>query len=437
MKIALVALSGIRVCDPELMRLGFTLPGFVERGQVIASLPSLSLLTLAGMTPAKHEVAYLEARDLGSSGVPEGFDVAAISTLSAQVPEAYGLADRCRSAGMKVVLGGLHVTALPEEALHHADAVVVGEGETVWPRLLESLEAGHAEGIIGDRSGSFSLADAPLPAFHLLDTTRYNRLTVQTSRGCPHHCEFCASSILTAPRFKTKPISKVLAEVDAILEIWDRPFVELADDNSFVNRPYWKELLPSLARREVRWFTETDLSVAEDDRLLHLARRAGCVEVLIGFESPTREPLHGLELRRDWKLQRWGDYRDAIRRIQSHGIRVNACFILGLDGQAGDCFDEVREFVDEATPFDVQITVQTAFPGTPLRARLKQEGRLLGDGDWERCTLFDIGFKPKRMTVDQLREGFKKLATDLYGEERTRRRREGFRRHARKVLAVQ
>ena len=114
MKIAFVALSGIRVVDAELMRLGMTLPGFVERGRVIASLPSLSLLTLAGMTPTRHEVRYFEVRDLGPSGVPDGFDLVAISTLTAQASEAHALADRCRAAGMAVVMGGLHVTARPE-----------------------------------------------------------------------------------------------------------------------------------------------------------------------------------------------------------------------------------------------------------------------------------------------------------------------------------
>src|SRR5690606_27099959 len=118
-----------------------------------------------------------------------------------------------------------------------------------------------------------------------------------------------------------------------IRELWPRPFIEFADDNSFVNKAYWKQLLPELAKRHIRWFSETDLSVADDAELLTMLRDAGCVEVLIGLESPVAEGLAGLEMRNDWKRKRLPEYAQAIHRIQSHGIRVNGCFILGLDGQ--------------------------------------------------------------------------------------------------------
>ncbi len=426
MKIGLIAMSGVRAVDPDLLRLGLTLPGFVERGKTIASLPSLGLLTLAGMTPPQHHCEYLEVKDICNLEVlPVHFDLVAISSLSAQIGEAYELADRYRAIGIPVVMGGLHVTALPDEAARHADAAIVGEGESVWLDVLRDAEAGNLKRCYQAR-GDFSLAEAPIPAFHLLDPSKYNRLVVQTSRGCPFRCEFCASSILLTTRYKQKPIDKVLAEIDRIRTLWRRPFIEFADDNAFVNRRYWKELLPQLTTRKIRWFAESDLSVHEDAELLKLMRKSGCAEVLIGFESPGVCGLAGLEQKQDWKFKKWHEAREAVTRIQSNGIRVNGCFILGLDGQGPEIFDRVLEFAMETGLFDVQITVQTPFPGTPLYSRLKKEGRLLQDDAWQMCTLFDVNFRPQQMSVDDLRRGFRNLGERLYSSELTEKRRAGF-----------
>ena len=234
MRIGFISMSGVRACDPILVELGLTLPGFVERGKTVASLPGLGLLTLAGMTPPEHDIEYLEIDDLRHLATfPDRFDLVAISSFSAQILEAYQLADRYRARGTVVVLGGLHVTALPDEAAEHADAVVIGEGEPVWQTLLDDCVAGRLQPRYVS-SGNWSFDNAPMPRFDLLDVDKYNRLTVQTSRGCPLHCEFCASSILLTRRYKVKPIARVLAEIDRIRQLWSHPFLEFADDNSFV-----------------------------------------------------------------------------------------------------------------------------------------------------------------------------------------------------------
>lgn len=429
MRIALLAMSGIRVQDQELLALGLTLPGFVERSKVIASLPSLGLLTLAGLTPARHDVVYVEARDLAeAAAIPAGCDLVAISSLTAQIREAYAVADRLRADGTKVVLGGLHATACPDEALRHVDAVVVGEGETAWPQVLADAEAGRLGGVY--RGPRFDLREAPMPRFELLDLGRYNRLTVQTARGCPWRCEFCASSVLLTDRYEQKPIGKVLAEIDRIRALWPRPFLEFADDNSFVHRGYWRELLPELARRHVRWFTETDLSIADDPEFLRLLRRSGCKQVLVGLESPRKGGVAGVETKADWKRRRFADSTAAVRRIQQAGIRVNACFVLGLDGEGDGIVDALEETVRTMVPFDVQVTVQTPFPGTPLHARLLREGRLPDPAPWDRCTLFDVVYEPVRGSAHELRGQLLELVRRLYAEDATRARRRGWRRAA-------
>jgi len=157
-----------------------------------------------------------------------------------------------------------------------------------------------------------------------------------------------------------------------------------------------------------------------------LMRDSGCQQILIGLESPRQTSLAGVELKTDWKARQRDRYLAAIEKIQLHGITVNGCFILGLDGDTPEVFDEVLEFVRQSGLYEVQITVLTAFPGTPLYQRLKDEGRLLEDRAWHKCTLFDINIAPKQMSAAQLDQGFRKLAQIIYSAEETSRRRRNF-----------
>jgi radical SAM superfamily enzyme YgiQ (UPF0313 family) len=427
MKLGLIAMSATRAHNEELTRLGFTLPGFVDRSRVIASLPSLGLLTLAGITPAGVDMEYLDVPDLASvDGLPGEFDAVAISSFTAQIREAYELADRYRAAGTVVLMGGLHVTALPEEALAHADAIVIGEGEPAWPAMINDLVKGQLQRVYNGSQAPFNLADSPLPRFDLLDHSRYNRMTVQTARGCPYDCEFCAASVRLSPFYRLKPVDNVIREIRHIKEFQPEPFIEFADDNTFVNKRHGKALMRALQQENVRWFTETDVSVAQDDELLALMRDAGCAQVLIGFESTSRGALAGVERKSDWKARRFDEYRRAIDKIQGYGITVNGCFVLGMDKDNRDCFRNVLQFVRDTALYDVQITILTAFPGTPLFGRLKREGRLLDETAWELCTLFDVNYEPQHMTPDELESDFRWLVTNLYEQEFTAARHDAF-----------
>jgi len=440
MRLGLIAMSGVRAHNPELTALGLTLPGFVERNRVIASLPSLGLLTLAGLTPASIDTRYLEVADIADvPGVPEEFDAVAISSFSAQIGEAYALADRYRALGTKVILGGLHVSAVPDEAHAHADAIVVGEGESVWPEVMADLAepGGRLREVYDARESSFDLGKSPMPRFELLDPERYNRLTVQTQRGCPFRCEFCAASIRISPTYKVKPVERIIAEIQTIKSLWKRPFIEFADDNTFVNKTHGKQMVRALAREEVRWFTETDLSVADDLELLDMMKDSGCAQVLIGLESTSFSSLDGVEQRTNWKARQVDRYMEAIRRIQDRGITVNGCFVLGLDGAGLESFEDIWKFIRESGLYEVQITVQTAFPGTPLYDRLKREGRLLREGAWELCTLFDVNFQPAKMTVAELEAGLRNLGSRIYSAEFTAERRARFHDNYRKKRRIE
>ena len=427
MKLGLIAMSATRAHNKELTELGFTLPGFVDRSRVIASLPSLGLLTLAGMTPREIDLDYVDVPDLEKvNGLPGEYDAVAISSFTAQMNEAYELADRYRAAGTTVLLGGLHVTALPDEAARHADAIVIGEGEPSWPKLISDLVNNRLLPVYDSRERPFDLSKSPLPRFDLLDHDRYNRMTVQTARGCPFSCEFCAASMRLSPFYRVKPVENVIAEIRHIKEFQPEPFIEFADDNTFVSKRHGKELMRALSKEKVRWFTETDVSVAEDDELLALMRDAGCVQVLIGFESASRKGVTGIEKRSDWKARHFDNYMAAIDKIQGHGISVNGCFVLGLDNDGPECFQNVVDFVRDSNLYDVQITILTAFPGTPLYDRLRDEGRIIEEQAWHLCTLFDVNFQPKNMTPEVLETRFRWLVKQLYGEAFTNERHNKF-----------
>ena len=428
MKIGFLAMSGIRAHDPELLELGLTLPGFVERSKTIASLPSLGLLYLAACTPPGHDLRYFEAEADGKEPAEVyDCDLVAISTFSAQVFEAYAIADRLRWRGVRVAMGGLHVTVRPEEAAAHADFVVVGEGEHAWPEVVRAAERCEPDRIFQAATfGPVDLHRLPVPRFDLLGDRPYNRFTVQTSRGCPWRCDFCASTVMLGQRYRKRPVADVVRDIREIQRLRPDAFIEFADDNTFVDKAWGRELCRQLVPLQLKWFTETDISVADDPELLNLMRDAGCRQVLIGLESPAQGPLQGIETRANFKARTAGRYADALRRIQAHGITVNGCFILGLDGHTPDIFGEVLEFARAVPLFDVQITVLTAFPGTPLYDRLEREGRVLAPRRWDLCTLFDVNYQPARMSPRQLQEGMYWLTERLYNDECTRFRRKGF-----------
>ncbi len=428
MKIGLLALSGIRAHDPKLLALGLTLPGFVERSKTIASLPSLGLLYLAACTPAGHEVAYFEAESDGAEP-PEVYhcDLVAISTYSAQVFEAYAIAGRLRAANVKVAIGGLHASVCPEEALQHADYVIIGEGENVWPEVVRAAERGETKRVF--RASDFAPVDIntlPVPRYDLLGDRPYNRFTVQTTRGCPWRCEFCASNVMLGLPYRKRPVQDVVRDIEAIRALRPQPFIEFADDNTFVDKSWSKELCRQLQPLHVPWFTETDISVADDPELLDLMREAGCRQILIGLESPEVSALDGIELRKNFKARRASNYASAISEIQSHRITVNGCFVLGLDRHTPAIFEQILDFATASELFEVQITILTAFPGTPLYQRLQAEGRILDERRWDLCTLFDVNYEPAGMTPQQLREGIYWLSERLYSEQATKRRRRGF-----------
>ena len=425
-KVILIAMSGVRVVNEKLFNTGLTLPGFVDRSRVIASLPSLGLLTLASHTPSNWEVIYKEldafTEDDISEIVNEKPNIIALSCLTARIYETYELSAKFREKGITVVIGGLHASALPNEALKHADVVVQGEGEICWEELLKDYQNNSLKPLYSSLSNPgyvFDFKNSRVPKYELLDIDNYNRLTIQTTRGCPHHCNFCAAS-RTISTYKKKPIKLIKKELDKIFEIWDEPFIELADDNTFVDKKWSKKLLKLFSNYKMKWFTETDISIAYDDKLLELLAKSNCMQLLIGFESINVASVKGLD--KGWKYSHFANYATAIDKIQSYGISVNGCFVLGFDTDTKETFKETEEFIRKSNLSDVQITILTPFPCTDLYKQFETEGRLLANF-WNKCTLFDVTYVPKNFTVSELENEFQSLMTNIYSDDLVKKRK--------------
>ena len=373
------------------------------------------------MTPPEHEVRYLEMPDIRAAGtLPDGFDLVGHLELLGADRRGLRAGRRFRAAGVPVVLGGPHVSGA---AAGGARARRCRRGR----RGRAALAAGPADAAAGGSSRRYALARRRLRprrrAAARLRTARHRPLQPPDRPDQPR---------LPAPlrvlrrlrplcrRYKQKPAAKVLAELDRILELWKHPFIEFADDNSFVEPRLLAGTAPRDRQAAIRWFAETDISVGEDEELLDLLRKSGCAEVLIGLESPVaRRPGRHREPR---QLEDAAAARATARRsatIQSHGITVNGCFVLGLDGHGPAIFDQVRDFVRAADLFDVQITLMTPFPGTPLlRAAPGRGPAARADGDWGRARS-STSTSPRRHDAEQLAAGFRALGVDLYSDEFT------------------
>lgn len=417
--VAMVPFTGFRVREEEMLALGMALPGLRQRAAAIAQLPALGLLTLAGLSPPHWTCSYHEAvqstEDLADEIIGQQPTLVALSALTASVEEAYRFSALLRQRGARVVLGGLHATSCPEEARQHCDAIVIGEGEPVWSALLADAEANELRPVYR-ASAPFDLASSPVPRFDLLGHGPRPRLTVQTQRGCPLACEFCGASRLLGPH-RLKPLANLKRDLAAITALVPRPVLELADDNTFAGQCDAEALLETLATADSRFFTEVDWRVGENPRLLSRLAAAGCVQVLVGIESLVfRHPGMGAK---QADLPR---IMNAIDAIQGAGVAVIGCFIVGGDGETNSSLDQLADFIHASTLADVQLTLQTPFPGTALRRRLQRENRLLPNRGWSYCTLFDLTYQPDAMSVAELELAFRRLVRQVFALAETVRR---------------
>jgi len=295
-----------------------------------------------------------------------------------------------------VVMGGMHPSALPEEAAEHADAVVIGEAENQWPRVFADFAAGRPQQFYRAEERP-QLTNLPIPRRDLLHTNRYLTVNlVQTARGCPYACSFCSVTPVFGRCYRFRPVPEVMEEIRTLRSRW----VGFPDDNIVASRRRAKELFEALIPLKLRWVGQGDLSMAKDEELLGLMARSGCMAMYIGLESLSQESLAAARKRVNLGV----DYEEAIGKIHRHGIDIIGSFVFGLDPDGPDVFRRTVEFAERTKLGVAQFAVLTPFPGTPLYDQLRTEHRITNP-DWSQYTMSKVVYRPLNMTAAQLREG--------------------------------
>ncbi len=375
-----------------------------------APVPNLALPILAGLTPPDVEISLtddlLTPIDL-EKGLKDA-DLVGITVLTKTALRAYRIADAYRKRGIPVVLGGIHPSALPEEAKEHADAVVVGEAEEIWPSLVEDLRRGDLKPFY-QQEGFVDPSKIPKPRREILPRRGYFPLdVVQFSRGCPYRCEFCSVRKFFGERYRLRPIPDVVEEIKSL----PHRLIMFNDDNVLGNLSYSKELFKALIPLKKKWVGETSLSGLRDSDNIKLLAKSGCMGLLIGFESLSKPNLNlSMKPQNDP-----AEYREIIDLLHRHGITIWGSFIFGFDEDQADIFEETVSFAIRTKLFAVTFAILTPYPETAFYHRIKGDGRLVHDRWWllENPNESAPFFIPKKMSGAELRERWKLAWEEFY-----------------------
>ncbi len=379
----------------------------------------LTLPTLKALTPAGWEVRLTDEL-IDEIDLDWPCDVVGITAMGPQIARAYDLADALRARGRRVVLGGTWVSIAPHErSLEHADAIVVGEAESVWVQCLEDLATGRSQGIY--RAGRW-VEPEEIPSIDPLDLqlVRWERFRssalyrvyfhwpVLFSRGCPLPCSYCAVQTFYRRSYRTRPVERVLEDVRRIKAVGGHRIL-LLDDNPIGDVDAAKELFRALIPERIRWTSQCTIEIARDRELLDLAARSGCVSLSIGFESIDHDVLKAL--RKGFNAP--SRYAEDLAALRARGIQVIALLMLGMDGQSPEVFARTVEFLRANKVSLVKFFTPAPYPGTDFHERMRSSGRLLDD-DWSHYDYASILVEPTAMTQDELRRGFDDSYRDFY-----------------------
>lgn len=382
--------------------------------------PNLALITIAALLPKDWSCTYID-QNYTDIDFNQHYDIVIISSMTQQIRNAYDISERFRTLGALTIIGGIHATLMPEEALQHADVVNIGEAEKIFPQLIDDIEHNCVKHIYKELNpGSYEFIDSPIPRFDLLKEYNYSIITLQTTRGCPHDCSFCSASKVFGPKYRRKDNHRILQELEQILVLYPDRIVLFADDNMFVMKKQVKELLKQMCEMDFRWIAQTDISIADDDELLELMVRSGCQWVVIGFESVSSKSLQNID-KRNWKYNKLPKYETSIQKIQNYGIGVYGTFIVGLDEDDTSIFKNTSDFIIKNKFYGCNITVPTPLPGTRLRENLLNNNRIVIH-DWNYYTFWDVTIIPQKMTIDELKKGVIKIYQDISVNEEADKR---------------
>lgn len=404
--------------SPGPLHINFILPsstrGFL--GQVsshgIASFPRLSLSTLAARTPREHKVSITDCRNM-TIDYNKPIDIAAITALTQEVQQAYEIADRYREKGVTVVMGGVHASAMPDEALLHADVVIVGEADKSWPKFLQDYREGNHKRVY-DEKERFPLEDMPDPRRDLYDSTKFsNFYTLQATRGCPFNCHYCSVTTFFGKSFRCRPVDEVIRE---IVEMKAKR-IFFVDDNFVGNRKYAKELMRALIPLDLTWSGQISLNIADDHELLELFKKSGGDFAFIGIESISKEGLADAN-------KSWNDnhgYTTKLAKVRKAGINILGSFVFGFDSDTKAIFRHTMEFVNDHKIDACYYNILTPFPGTIMYKKMEDEGRIV-ERSWPKYHTGEVVIQPANMSRQELQDGYYWIYKETYSKQNILRR---------------
>lgn len=386
-----------------------------EQGQPVkyrtAFAPPIALAILDRLTPRQHTVRIVNdvVERIDFSG---DYDLVGITALTSQSRRAYQIADAFRQRGVKVVMGGMHASLLPEEAGQHADAVVIGEAEKLWEQVLDDCER-HALNATYQDTELPDLQQLVIPRWDHVNLNIYPRplgdrrpgMLTFTTRGCPYACKFCSLSKFSGHRYRVRPVSHVLQEIENT-QAW---YYFFADDNLGCNPDYARELFKALATKQVRWVSQVSTTILKHPDLLELAAKAGCTTLLMGLESINPASLSTMRK----GFNRVEQYEELFARM--HKVRITPApnLILGFDEDTPEQFRLTLDFLRKNTIRDALFWILTPYPGTELFDEMRAAGRILHT-DWALYDAAHVVFRPQNFTPSELTEFYWKTYRDFY-----------------------
>jgi radical SAM superfamily enzyme YgiQ (UPF0313 family) len=358
-------------------------------------MPQLALYILEGLTPREHEVKIVE-EEIDDIDFDQDIDLVGISCMTANAPRAYELCQEFKKRGRTVVLGGVHPTILPDEAMQYADSVVIGEAEGVWETLLNDFQHHKLK----------SKYHNPLPDLgkyvpkdfkKILKKRLFSLFPIMTTRGCPYHCDFCCVTNLFGKKIRHVPVENVVRDIQ---ESGAKNFMFL-DDNIIGHARYAKELFKAIKPLKIKWVGQASISLlVGDDELIQLAAESGCKALFFGIESVSTEQL--LHLRK--AIKEVEQLENALKKIKKMGILIHASMVFGFDNDTKETFNDTVRFLIKNKVSSVSFNILTPYPGTKTYDDLKKENRLIS-GDWRHYNHNTVVFKPKNMTPYELQVG--------------------------------
>ena len=371
------------------------------------AIPQLTLSLIAGMTPPEHEVEVCEEVYGETANFDGDYDLVGITIMSQTCYRGYEIANEFKKRDKIVIFGGIHASAMPEEALLYGDAVLIGEAEGgLWEEVLTDVKNKRLKSF-------YKLSECPDLQTHIVpkrdlikcSSGKFQIAPVETTRGCPYNCDFCTVSRFFGTKQRHKPVRDIVIDAESC----SQKYLFFTDDNVAIDRKFAMELFKELIPLNKRWVGQSSIRISKDDELMKMAYKSGCRGLLIGFESMSDE---GISTYRK-TLKTIGENVLAVKKLRDNGILTMASLIFGLDSDTEEVFDISYEFLSKSKSAFFQSCVMTPYPGTLVFENLKKEGRILTD-DWSKYDTKKVVISPKNMPPERLLKGFDEIRKEIY-----------------------